>query len=210
LNALPKRMIDRWECRTDLEPGQGQLYWHIFVGGHPQVRALVSMAQRRLATFSGLHFTPLRWLHITTFTPGAAIRLTPPEIEDLAAHVRQLASNIPAITISLGRILYHSEAIALDVGPAGALDPVLDVVRQGTEAFVGVNGNLRGSRWAPHVTLAYSTVDQPAGPIISALGSELPPCEVVVNSVSLVLQEGPERLWNWRTLAEAEFTRSGK
>jgi hypothetical protein len=33
--------------------------------------------------------------------------------------------------------------------------------------------------------------------VIKALGKELPPCEVTIREMSLVVQQGPEPLWNW-------------
>ena len=55
--------------------------------------------------------------------------------------------------------------------------------------------------WIPHVTVAYSTEDQPADPIIAALGRELPECPVMIDAIHLVAQHGPERAWNWQSLA---------
>jgi 2'-5' RNA ligase len=207
---LPRLMVNRWEHRTDLEPGHGQLYWHFLFGSQPQVRALASIGQGKLAGFTGLHFTPLGRLHITAFTPGPATHLMPDKIEDLVTQTRRLISNVSPVTISLGRILYHPEAITLDVQPTGILDPVRKVVQQATESIAGKDETSNDSRWAPHVTLAYSIADQLASPIIAALGRELPSCDATINSIYLVRQEGPERLWNWQTLAEVQFTCSGQ
>jgi hypothetical protein len=48
------------------------------------------------------------------------------------------------------------------------------------------------------VTLCYSTSHQPAAPIIAALGKSLPPCEVTIDTLTLVIQHGPPLSWNWR------------
>jgi len=55
------------------------------------------------------------------------------------------------------------------------------------------------------MTLCYSTSRQPAEPIISALGHELPGCEVQIRAVSLVIQRGPERQWDWYPVATTRF-----
>jgi hypothetical protein len=136
-------MVSRWERRTDLNHGHGQLYWHILLGSQPQVRALASMVQEKLASFTGLHFTPLKWLHITAFTPGPTIRLTPDGIEDLVTGTCRLTSHVSPITIRLGKILYHPEAIALDMQPLGVLDPAQKAVRQATESIAGRDENLK-------------------------------------------------------------------
>jgi hypothetical protein len=44
-----------------------------------------------------------------------------------------------------------------------------------------------------------------SGPIVAALGRELPSCQVTLSRIDLVVQEGPERLWNWRSIAEIPF-----
>jgi 2'-5' RNA ligase len=78
---------------------------------------------------------------------------------------------------------------------------VLDAVQAATRTVTGRDGIMEYRPWTPHVTLAYSSAVQPAAPIIDALGRELPPCEVTIRTVDLVVQEGAERLWNWRSIA---------
>jgi hypothetical protein len=51
-------MVDRWQGRLDPGPGQGRLYWHMLLRDHPQVHALASIGQKRLASLPGLHLVP--------------------------------------------------------------------------------------------------------------------------------------------------------
>ena len=37
-------------------------------------------------------------------------------------------------------------------------------------------------------------------PIMAALGPQQRECQVQITTVSLVIQHGPERLWDWRTV----------
>ena len=90
-------------------------------------------------------------------------------------------------------MLYHPEAITLGVGPQGALDPAAATIRDAASSTPAIPGDVTDGSWIPHVTVAYSTEDQAAGPIIPALGRELPTCQIIVDSVSLVAQHGPER-----------------
>ena len=53
----------------------------------------------------------------------------------------------------------------------------------------------------PHITICYSTSSQPAKPIIEALGTQLPRCDVDIDSLSLVVQHGPERDWDWSVVS---------
>jgi hypothetical protein len=52
-------------------------------------------------------------------------------------------------------------------------------------------------QWMPHVTLCYSTRVQPAQPIIATSGKTLPSCRVAIDTLTLVVQQGAEWLWNW-------------
>jgi 2'-5' RNA ligase len=194
-------MINRWEQRTEPNPGNGTLYWHILLGDQPQVLAVASVGQERLAAFTGLHFTPLRWLHITTLVIGPTEDFTPSCIEMMTNRARHMLSGCQPITVTLSAILYHPEAIVLKTEPDGALKPIRDTLLEAARITTHESQPARQLPWVPHVTLAYSTKEQPAGPIIAALGRKLPACTARIDSISLVAQDGPERLWNWRPIA---------
>jgi hypothetical protein len=49
----------------------------------------------------------------------------------------------------------------------------------------------------PHMTVAYSTTAQPAKPIIDAMGRSVGEHWATIDALSLVIQWGPERLWEW-------------
>jgi 2'-5' RNA ligase len=206
MTRMPSQMVDRWQGRAEPSPGQGMLYWHILLGDSPQVRELASIARERLTCFSGLHFTPERWLHVTTLAVGLVEEFTEADAGNMVRRATGSLSDIPPVRIVLGKILYHPEAIALGMEPNGALDPVRDAVHS---AVMNGQEKEHGS-WVPHVTLAYSTSVQPAAPIIAALGRKLPEHGVSVDRVNLIRQEGPERLWNWRSVAEVSLGSSAK
>lgn len=193
-------MVNRWENRTEPRPGSGILYWHILLGDQPQVQALTSKARNKLTKFTGLHFTPERWLHITTLVVGPAENLTPDQIADMTDHARGLLVNLPSTKITLRKILYHSEAITIKVEPAGALDPIRESVRCATHNATGITTLAQRQPWVPHITLAYSTTTQSASPIIAALGDTFPACEANIDSIALIDQRGAERLWSWHSL----------
>ena len=79
-----------------------------------------------------------------------------------------------------------------------------DAVQTATETLTGHPGHTEGpATWTPHITIAYSIAKQPAAPLIEALGPSLPARELTLDSVSLVIQHGPERLWNWQHIGSA-------
>jgi 2'-5' RNA ligase len=204
MSPLPAQMINRWQNRQEPGPGQGTVYWHILVGDHPEVRDLAQTAQGRLADFPGLHFTPAKWLHITTLVAGSTDEITDDQQQAMLTAASDLIAKIPPLTVTLGRVLYHPEAITIAVGPAGRLHPIREAVEAATLKVLGREGHTEGpNQWTPHMTIAYSETEQPAEPLITALGPELPNCETTINAVSLVVQRGAERLWDWNPVGRA-------
>lgn len=194
-------MADRWLDRPEPGPGTAQLSWHILMRDQPQVRALAAVARQRLSGISGLHVTPEQWLHVSILRVGLSTDLSAADIDAMAGRARQLLARVPPAACTVGQVLYHPEAVALGVSPAGALDAVAQAIRQAAPSSAALSTGV----WIPHITLAYSTRDQPAGPIIAALGRELPACPVTIDRVHLVAQHGPERDWNWQPVAAASL-----
>jgi 2'-5' RNA ligase len=202
VSPLPTEMIDRWEHRADQAPGQGLVYWHMLLGGNPEVVEVARTAQERLSAFSGLHMTPLRWLHMTALIAGTADEIPEPDIRKMAEAATRLLATTPPIPVTFAKILYHPEAIMVAATPPDALAPVAEAAKAATREVTGTPGR-PGNKlpWTPHITVSYSTAHQDAAPIIDALGRELPGCSVQIAAISLVIQQGPERLWDWQPVA---------
>jgi 2'-5' RNA ligase len=206
MSALPAQMIDRWQQRAEPAPGHGILYWHILLGDQLQVADLAHYAQQRLARFSGLHMTPLKWLHITTLVAGPADELCDEDITAMAAAASRVLSAVQPVTVTLGEVWYHPEAIMLSVQPASVLAPLHAAARAATRKVTGIDIPAADSAgWFPHVTLCYSMAQQPTAPIIDALGRQLPGCKVRINTLSLVIQRGAERQWDWCPVAAIQL-----
>jgi 2'-5' RNA ligase len=197
-------MEDHWLPQPDVDLGRARLMWFVLVGDHPQVAELARLGQRRLAGLDGLDLVPQQWLHITTLIAGFADEITSDQVGVMASGARRLLARTPPVTITLGRVLYHPRAIMLGVGPPGALDPVLRAAQQATRLATGRGGELHSKPWTPHITLAYSNAAGPAGPVIDALGRELPSRQAAVTAISLVSQ-APEQLWTWHLVTEVPF-----
>jgi 2'-5' RNA ligase len=194
-------MVNRWQNRAEPGPGQGTLYWHILVGDHPEARDLAHIAQKRLAGFHGLHMTPPEWLHITTLVTGPTDEITPVQQQEMLSAASELLAELPPVTVTLSRILYHPEAIAVAVQPTAPLKRIRDAVQTAMLKVTSREGRTEGlAQWTPHMTLAYSEIEQPADPLITALGRELPAREITISQVTLVDQRGPERLWRWKAI----------
>ncbi|HEX3387990.1 MAG TPA: 2'-5' RNA ligase family protein [Streptosporangiaceae bacterium] len=207
MSPRPTRMADRWQARAEPAPEQVQLYWHVLMRDQPQVRALAAVARGRLSGFSGLHFTPEQWLHLSVLRVGLTTDFAHDEVEAMVGQARPLLQRLSPVTFTLGQVLYHPEAITLGARPGDALDAVAGAVRQAAASTPARSADVTNPPWIPHVTLAYSTQDQPADPIIAALGRELPECPVTIDAIHLIAQHGPERAWNWQSLARIALGR---
>lgn len=207
MSPLPQELVDRWHHRSENGPWESTVYWHILLGDNAGLRGIAENARVRLAKFPDLHQTPLRWLHITTLIAGSADEIGDSGMARMLAEARALLSDTDPIEITFSRVLYHPEAIALDVYPQEALAPIRQAALAATRPVTGRDDKVSGSiqPWKPHVTLCYSTGRQPAEPIIEALGKELPTCEISVQSLSLIVQRGPERLWDWHQVGSARL-----
>lgn len=198
MSPFPVQFADRWGGHRDRVSYDDAVCWHLLLGADARVRAMAAEAQRRLARFGGLHMTPPQWLHLTILRTGTTEQLTPDDMDQMLATARDALAGVAPVTVRLERVLYHPEAIAVGVSPAAVLAPVLAAARAATP---GADDS--GEDWAPHLTLCYSTGKQPAAPVIAELGRSLPACEVTIDTVSLVIQDGPEQLWNWRVAGTA-------
>lgn len=206
MSPLPTRMINRWQNRQEPGPGQGTLYWHILVGDQPEARDLANTAQKRLAGFQGLHMTPPEWLHITTLVVGPSEEITADQQQEMLTAASELLAPLPPVTVTLSRILYHPEAIAVAVHPMDPLWQIRKAVQAATHKAAGREGPIEGSaQWTPHMTLAYSEAEQSAEPLISTLGREISTHMFSINEVTLVDQRGPERLWDWHSVGSAHL-----
>lgn len=203
MSPLPEHMEDRWSsARGDTALGSGVVYWHMLLGGDAEVRDLAALARARLSEFGGLHFTPDEWLHITTLVVGPRDKFSDSRLVEMSKAAQEALFGWDPRPVSLGRILYHPQAIMLEVEPKQALEPVRIVLQRTTSSVVF---DSETDDWIPHVTVAYSTASQPAGPIVAALGMRLPSRTATIRSVSLVVQWGPERSWDWEVVSTIRF-----
>ncbi|MCW2933340.1 MAG: hypothetical protein JWM19_4302 [Actinomycetia bacterium] len=207
MSPLPEQFSGRWNGSRPRVSYEDAVCWHLLLGGHAEIRATATDARQRLARFTGLHMTPLRWLHITVLRVGTADRITEGDMERMLAGARAALADTSPITVTLQRVVYHPEAIALSAVPAAALEPIFDAARLVTREALGADaaGDGYGEEWMPHLTLCYSTAEQPAAPVIAGLGRTLPACKVTIGEMSLVVQDGPEHLWNWRIAGSASL-----
>lgn len=196
---LPEQFTDRQQDRPGALDFSDSVCWHLLLGDAEPVQATAREAQQRLAGFTGLHMTPLRWLHATVLLAGYEAELAQADLDEMLTKARLKLNGTAPVTVTLGRVIYHPEGIVLAMSPASALAPVFEAAQAATLEVTGNSGvtSSPGLSWMPHVTLCYSMSQQPAAPIIAALGRALPAREVTIDSLSLVIQHGPALSWDW-------------
>jgi 2'-5' RNA ligase len=204
MGALPERLADHWWQRPGRRPGRLQYHWHILFHDQPSVHELAAAAQRKLAGLAGLDLVPMHWLHLTTFGLGFADEVRREAVDTMVATATQLLAETEPITVSLGRVFYHPEAVVLLVEPRDALEPVLSAVQIAARE-AGCDGHAGTDPWRPHISIAYSNGSGPAAPVIEALGLRVPPTEITIRSVSLVAQAQVGHSWQWQPVAEVRL-----
>lgn len=194
---MPTQMRDRWASRDEPPAGQGTVYWHVLLNRYPEAVAAAMAVRDALDGIPGLHMTPEPWLHMTLFIAGTTDTIAPDRLSELVADVQDALREVPPIEVEVGRVLYHPEAIMLAVEPVEPLRRLRAVVMSGSGQSVSDLEAVETSGWIPHMTVAYSTVGQAAGPIIEALGKSVPLQRFVLDHADLVVQWGPEQSWTW-------------
>jgi 2'-5' RNA ligase len=212
MSPLPARMRNRWSSRNEPAPDRGTIYWHLLMHTYPQACAAATEAQQILASFPGLHMTPRQWLHITTLVAGSTDQITPRHTSIMVSEAQRLLRDVAPIPVTLGKILYHPEAIMLSVQPVEALRPIVHAAQSATRKAVGHAGVIDEPfpSWTPHMTVAYSTTDQSVEPIFSALGKSVRERQILIESLTLVIQWGPERLWDWEPVGTVSLRAPGQ
>jgi 2'-5' RNA ligase len=202
--TLPDQMTNRWARRRDPEPDEQTLYWHVLMRDYPDVGDLAQQARHQLAAFDGLHMTPPDCLHMTTLVAGPADQFSDAQRQQMIQTAADQLADIAPIPVSLSKIIYHPEAILFTVTPGAALEPLRSAAIAATRA-TGRDATGQDEQWRPHITLCYSTSDQPARPIIDALGPYLPEKTIAVRKLSLVIQTGSELAWDWTIVGSANL-----
>src|SRR5438309_9560950 len=108
-------MVERWHRKPMLPPGKGRLYWHVLLGNDSRVRSLARESQQRLANCKGLVSTPDRWLHMTVLNVGLTDQITASQREVMIREAGRQLAEVRPVTVTLSRVLYHPEAIVVEV-----------------------------------------------------------------------------------------------
>jgi hypothetical protein len=177
--------------------------WHFTFDDQPDLHDLVRRYQARMAHFPGLDPIPVRWLHLTTQGLGFTDEVSEEVVSAVVEGVRTRLADIAPIRLHVGPAVVDPEVVRLRVAPADALTPVRSAIR---EAITTVTGSVdEPEGWNPHISVAYSNAEGPMAPITTVLADELPPVQVTVSDVQLILLGRDEHCYTWDTKAIVHF-----
>ncbi|MFD9947843.1 2'-5' RNA ligase family protein [Nonomuraea sp. NPDC059023] len=198
---MPERMADHWWWRPGVRPGRGLLVWHILIDDQPTVRALIHESQAKLAGLEGLDFIPAAWLHMTTQIIGFPDEITQAELAAMLTLAAENLQEIEPITVKLGEVLFHPEAVMLGIRPPRALHPVREAIRDAIAETVEHHQLDDSPGWTPHISVAYSNSERPTAPIVDALAIRPEPQSMTVRHAHLVLQQRDGHLYRWNVIS---------
>jgi 2'-5' RNA ligase len=209
---LPEQFTDRRQPRPGAADFDDSVCWHLLLGDIEPAQAIAREGQQRLVGFAGLHMTPLRWLHATVLLAGRAADLTQADLDQMLRAARLKLNGAAPQTVTLSRVIYHSEGIVLPMSPAGVLAPIFEAAQAAALEVTGTPGitSTDGPSWVPHVTLCYSVSRQATAPVVAALGKTLPTREITIDKLSLVIQRGPALSWDWRPTGTIHLGRDNR
>lgn len=198
-----------WWWRDGWDADTRYLTWHVTLercpGFHVQVEAYADALQQ----FPGLDVVPEEWRHLTLTGVGHRRDVSPAQLDSMIEAVRRgLASSRSGAVVRFPRLDIGVEGVMCGGDDAattwltrlcGDIDRISDDVLRGGEPMPG-----RGSRFWPHVSLAYANDTVEVDAIEAALrGVPDPGVTVTMETPTLTLMElrRDGHLYRWEPLA---------
>jgi 2'-5' RNA ligase len=156
-------------------------------------------------SLAGLDLIPHGWLHLTVQGVGMVADVPTAQRDAIVAAVRtELAALRPPV-VTFHEPVVRPEAIALPPAPVEQVQQLRAAIRTGMAAVRGDAVPESPSGFQPHVSIAYVSEDQPAAPVIRALGQApaVEPVTTTLTTVSLIEMHRDRRMYEWQTVAAA-------
>jgi hypothetical protein len=155
-------MRNHWRPRPGWTPGRRLYAWHVTFEGAGEVHDLAKDCRDKMAGLPGLDLIPHKWLHLTVQGIGFTDEIPAVDLDALtSASQKQLAALEP-VTVTLGPVFVHDEAVVLPARPATALTPVRDHLREAVASVLGPGRVRDGDSWVP--MSAWPTATAPGRP----------------------------------------------
>lgn len=198
---------DHWAWRNGWQPGRRSYWWFVSLGAHREVGQLASRYMAAL-DLPCLDPPEARHLHISVQQVGFSDQVGAGEVAAILHRARRDEPRV-SLDLRLGPIEPNPESVALHVSPWQQIHEHRRWLRRITGDVLGA-ARLPGTEdhfW-PHVTVGYTNVEAPAGPIARALEAcpALPEVAVTVRELDLVLLGRDDRKWTWDVIGSVPLS----
>ncbi|WP_257232103.1 2'-5' RNA ligase family protein [Streptomyces sp. Rer75] len=194
-------MANHWWWRPGWQVGRRFYTWHLTFEEQPDVRRLVSAYRDALLGLDGLDPIPDRWLHLTMQGMGFVGEIDERDVTSIVDAARTRLAKVPAFDVRFRAPVVTPEAVETFAEPS---EPVV-AVRQAIRAAIGdvlpeVPESADGFK--PHVSVAYSSSDGPATPIVETIAAtDVPPATARITSTELIVLHRDNRMYEWEPFA---------
>jgi 2'-5' RNA ligase len=199
---------DHWWWRPGWEIGQRAYTWHLTFDGQNaagarELRQLAAAHQEALAPIGALGPIPLPWLHLTMQGVGFTSEVTAAQAGRIAGAARPHLAGLPPLVLRFGPAQVSPEAVLLNPAEPEPVAAVRRAVRAGIAEVLGEDRvPERADRFRPHVSVAYSTREDGAGPAVAAVEAVTATAEVPVAAASLLVIHRDRKVYQWEIVEQ--------
>lgn len=198
---------DHWWWRTGWKVGTRFYTWHLTFEHAPELHRLVAAYQDAFRGLPGLDPVPPQGLHLTMQGVGHVEDVAWETVEGIVEGVRERLAELPSVRVEFQRPVIGGEAVVLPALPTDAVEQIRTTIRAAMAERIVVPEAAQGFR--PHVTVVYSSSEQPAADVAAALSTvAVPAVECALTTASLIELHRDRRMYEWRTIAELPIGRS--
>jgi 2'-5' RNA ligase len=195
------QLREHWYWRPGWRSGRSFYTWHLTFDGSTKVHDLVHRLQGELGD-PALDLVPMDGLHLTMQGLGFTDEVSEDDLAAIVRAVRDRCRELAPFGVNLGPVDPDAEGIGLLIDPWTPVEHLRRTIRSAISSVWGdVPEAEEGFR--PHVTIAYSGADAPAGEIRERLAAlqDLPPAATEVRQVQLIALRRDERVYRWDVTA---------
>ncbi|MFD8915004.1 2'-5' RNA ligase family protein [Streptomyces sp. NPDC059575] len=201
-------MRNHWWWRPGWNVGRRFYTWHLTFEGQKDVQRLAAEYRSALAPFGdALTLVPDPWLHLTMQGIGFVGEVREQDVRAIVDAAGEHLAAIPAFDVQVGPHVPDPEAILLHVHPDGPVHAVRNAIRSAIgDVLPEVPENADG--FTPHVSVAYSASDGPAGPVFEALDEGgFAPAQARIAGADLIVIHRDNRMYEWEPFASVPLGR---
>jgi 2'-5' RNA ligase len=192
---------DHWWWRPGWRAGRHFYAFHFTLSDQQELHGLVAEYQKSLHEVGGLDVIPAQWLHLTMQGIGFVDEVDADRIARLTTVATEKLTTVHAPVVTFHRPVIRPEAVYLPAQPADGIRAVRSAVRDAIATVLsdsGLDSAEQLTSYRPHVSVAYSNMDQSPAPIIEALSRVDPsPVTVTLRHVDLLEFHRDHRMYEW-------------